>query len=69
MNWKLPFDIPLITPTLGLPLEFFSILGINRPIPLFIKDIDEQIEIIKVKKLYQFLKNILQKSMVEKESL
>ena len=39
-----------ITPTLGLPLEFFSILGINRPIPLFIKDIDEQIEIIKVKK-------------------
>ncbi len=28
MNWKLPFDIPLITPTLGLPLEFFSILGI-----------------------------------------
>lgn len=30
--------------------EIFSILGINRPIPLFIKDIDEQIEIIKVKK-------------------
>ena len=28
MNWKLPFDIPLITPTLGLPLEFFSLLGI-----------------------------------------
>lgn len=28
MNWKLPFDIPLVTPTLGLPLEFYSILGI-----------------------------------------
>lgn len=28
MNWKLPFDIPLVTPTLGLPLEFFSVLGI-----------------------------------------
>jgi cytochrome c len=28
MIWKLPFDIPLVTPTLGLPLEFFSVLGI-----------------------------------------
>ena len=28
MNWKLPFDIPLVTPTLGIPIEFYDALGI-----------------------------------------
>lgn len=28
MNWKLPFDIPLVVPTMGLPGWFFDTLGI-----------------------------------------
>ncbi len=28
MNWKLPLDIPLVTPTLGLPIELYDALGI-----------------------------------------
>lgn len=28
MNWKLPFDIPLVTPTMGIPIEFYDALGI-----------------------------------------
>lgn len=28
MNWKLPFDIPLVTPTMGLPIEFYDALGV-----------------------------------------
>ncbi len=28
MNWKLPFDIPLVIPTLGLPGWFFDALGV-----------------------------------------
>ena len=28
MNWKLPFDIPLVTPTMGIPMEFYDALGI-----------------------------------------
>jgi cytochrome c len=28
MNWKLPFDIPLVVPTMGIPVWFFDILGI-----------------------------------------
>ena len=28
MNWKLPFDIPLVTPTMGIPMEFYDALGV-----------------------------------------
>jgi len=28
MNWKLPFDIPLVVPTMGLPGWFFDTLGV-----------------------------------------
>lgn len=28
MNWKLPLDIPLVTPTLGLPIEIYDALGV-----------------------------------------
>ncbi|MGD9970467.1 MAG: c-type cytochrome [Sulfuricurvum sp.] len=28
MNWKLPFDIPLVVPTMGLPGWFFDALGV-----------------------------------------
>lgn len=28
MNWKLPFDIPLVIPTMGLPGWFFDTLGV-----------------------------------------
>lgn len=28
MNWKLPFDIPLVIPTMGLPGWFFDALGV-----------------------------------------
>lgn len=28
MNWKLPFDIPLVTPTMGIPMGFYDALGI-----------------------------------------
>ena len=28
MNWKLPLDIPLVTPTLGLPMEVYDALGV-----------------------------------------
>lgn len=28
MNWKLPLDIPLVTPTMGIPMWFYDSLGI-----------------------------------------
>lgn len=28
MNWKLPLDIPLVTPTMGLPIELYDALGV-----------------------------------------